>query len=615
MSPEAQHAFLFGDPQPMQVTFRSRTGRVHTHELQVPGFLRLGARLGHGRHIHRHAACAPNAAAAACGPSTLAVTLAGYNIHQLSEMPLRDLAQRHAEPGAAACAASALLDASRQIAGKRLRFLAQVGLGYLHLNRPASTLSAGEAQRVRLAGMLGSGLTSLTVLLDEPTRGLHPSEVDALVATLHELRDEGNTVIVVEHDPAVMRAADHLVDMGPGAGAAGGRIVAQGKPEDVSKAKTITAAWLRGERRLDLRTGSCPAGALADDPRRARQQPARRDSAAAAGGAGGRVRRVGIGQEHAGHRHAGAGAGPGQADDVGGARADRPRRARRDRGRPAARGGGRPEPGGGAQPGRVPGPRPAAARCLYAASEDAQALGLDEKQLARGCSACRGSGVITTDMGFLPDVHAPCEACQGTGFVPEAWEVRVQGRGAARGVRPDDRPGSCPVRRSAGPGSTAVDSARGGPGLPGVAPAGPRLVGRRGPAAEDRAASCAARRARRRCTSWTSPRSASTWRTWRAWPACCAGWSRRGTPCWWSSTIRTCWPRATGWSSSGPAAGRTAGRVIASGRPRSSHGAARRRRPTCARCWRRGDDLGCAVAGRPVAVPALAGVARFVGQA
>ncbi len=109
----------------------------------------------------------------------------------------------------------------------RLRFLNQVGLGYLHLNRVAATLSAGETQRVKLAGLLGSGLTSLTVLLDEPTRGLHPSEVDALLDVLLALRDEGNTVIVVEHDLVIMRAADHLIDMGPGAGTLGGQVVAQ----------------------------------------------------------------------------------------------------------------------------------------------------------------------------------------------------------------------------------------------------------------------------------------------------------------------------------------------------------------------------------------------------
>ena len=116
----------------------------------------------------------------------------------------------------------------------------QVGLGYLHLNRLTATLSAGEAQRIRPASLLGSGLTSLTVLLDEPTRGLHPREVRALLEALLEPRDEGNAVVVVEHDPLVMLAADCLVDMGPGAGADGGEIAARGAPEEVAQADSFT---------------------------------------------------------------------------------------------------------------------------------------------------------------------------------------------------------------------------------------------------------------------------------------------------------------------------------------------------------------------------------------
>ena len=111
-----------------------------------------------------------------------------------------------------------------------------------------STLSAGEAQRIKLAGLLGGELTSLTVLLDEPTRGLHPSEVKALLSAMADLRKEGNTVIVVEHDPLIMRAADYLIDMGPGSGSSGGQVVAQGTPEEMGKKDTLTGAWLRGER-------------------------------------------------------------------------------------------------------------------------------------------------------------------------------------------------------------------------------------------------------------------------------------------------------------------------------------------------------------------------------
>ncbi len=132
-------------------------------------------------------------------------------------------------------------------AQKRVHFLIRTGLGYLDLRRHTASLSAGEAQRVRLAGLLGSEMTSLTVLLDEPTRGLHPVEVQALVEALQELSRSGNTVILVEHDLEVMRAADYVVDMGPGAGTAGGNVVAQGTPADVARSELLTGRWLRGD--------------------------------------------------------------------------------------------------------------------------------------------------------------------------------------------------------------------------------------------------------------------------------------------------------------------------------------------------------------------------------
>ena len=141
---------------------------------------------------------------------------------------------------------------SLQAAIKRLHFLGQVGLGYLNLERPAGTLSAGEVQRVRLAGLISSGLTSLTLLMDEPTRGLHPSEVMALLGALYAIRDEGNTVVIVEHDPAVIRAADHLIDMGPGAGVMGGNVVFQGPPDRLMSGPGLTAAWLKRQRTMGM---------------------------------------------------------------------------------------------------------------------------------------------------------------------------------------------------------------------------------------------------------------------------------------------------------------------------------------------------------------------------
>ena len=182
-----------------------------------------------------------------------------------------------------------------------------------------ATLSAGEAQRIRLAGLLGSGLTSLTVLLDEPTRGLHPSRWRRCSDALTELRDEGNTVIVVEHDPLVMRAADYLIDWGRGP--AGGRRdrgpghAGAGRPG--RHAHGPLAARRARRRKLDARPRREPTRWLTI--RGARANNLRGETVAlAAGRAGGRVRRVRLGQEHAADRHAGAGAGAEEADHLGG---------------------------------------------------------------------------------------------------------------------------------------------------------------------------------------------------------------------------------------------------------------------------------------------------------
>ena len=415
MSPEAQHAFLYGDPTPMDVTFRSRV-REFTRTATFPGFYGWVRDWDTGGTYTDTAPC-PECGGSRLRKEYLAVTLGGHNIHALSEMPLKDLAE----------AAIDLRGLFRTI-NTRLRFLLQVGLGYVHLNRATSTLSAGEAQRIKLAGLLGSGLTSLTVLLDEPSRGLHPSEVDALLAALRQLRDEGNTVIVVEHDPVIMRGADHLIDVGPGAGAAGGHIVAQGTPDDVQKADTITAKWLREENRAGL-------------VRQAHHD--RSDSWLTIRGArGNNLRgetvRLPLGALVGVCGVSGSGKSTLVIDTLG--RALAPKKQTTSVAREPIDPGphdtieGAPKRVILVDQSRAGVVSPASflgldqpLRALYAASEDAQALGLDEKQLARSCSVCHGSGATRTDMGFLPDVFTPCDACNGTGFIPEAWDVRLNG--------------------------------------------------------------------------------------------------------------------------------------------------------------------------------------------
>lgn len=208
----------------------------------------------------------------ACGglrlsPLALAVTMhtpdRAYNLAELTALPLEDMAgeaERLATPPSLAAALNPLMGEIN----KRVRFLNELGLSYLSLDRQANTLSGGELQRARLASQLGGALSGVLYILDEPTAGLHPSDTDRLLNALRTLRDQGNTVLVVEHDEQILNAADHLVDMGPGSGANGGRILAQGTlPEILANAESPTGAWLSGKRSMPAsRNGALPSARL-----------------------------------------------------------------------------------------------------------------------------------------------------------------------------------------------------------------------------------------------------------------------------------------------------------------------------------------------------------------
>ncbi len=426
MTKEAQQAFLFGDPDPMEIVYHSRKGRTHTRTGTFPGFYGWIRDWDTGGTYTDTKLC-PDCQGARLRPAYLAVRIERHTIYQLSQMPLAQLTHV-LESESLADMPNAVQPHLRTVR-RRLRFLNQVGLGYLHLNRASSTLSAGEAQRIKLAGLLGSGLTSLTVLLDEPSRGLHPSEVEALLDALRSLRDEGNCVIVVAHDPLLIRAADYLVDLGPGAGVAGGEIVARGTPEAVMQTDTLTAQWLREARTLNKKT-----------TQRSRRTPTHWMTirGARANNLRGEDVRIPLGTLVGICGVSGSGKSTLLIDTVGRALAPKkqttsvayepiepgdheaiagaPRRAilvdqtKRGVHSPAS---------------FLNLVRPLQKR--YAASEDAQALEVDAKQLGQRCSVCGGSGTITTDMDFLPSVHTICEACQGTGYPPEAWEVRLKG--------------------------------------------------------------------------------------------------------------------------------------------------------------------------------------------
>jgi excinuclease ABC subunit A len=423
MAPEAREAFLFGDKEPLTVTYHSPTERVRTETRVFSGFYGW-VRDWDVWGTYTDSEVCPGCGGARLRPEYLAVRVGGFNIHELNTMPLTGLAE--VLDGVSPPEGDPYAGESLGVIGRRLRFLIQVGLGYIHLDRVSGTLSAGEAQRIRLAGLLGSGLTELTVLLDEPTRGLHPSEVDAMLEALAEMRDAGNTVIVVEHDPLVIGSADHIVDMGPGAGIQGGEVVAQGTPAEVRSSGSVTARWMEGERVFRV-----------EGPRAAPSSWMTVDGAVENNLKGGEVRLplgvlLGVcgvsgsgkstllidtlGRALSPVKHTTSVAreplDPGEHGSIEGA----PRRtvvvdqSRAGIGSPLV----------------YLGLRDHLIR-VYAGSEEAQVRGVDEETLGRRCTACRGRGVERLEMGFLPDVVTPCEVCGGTGLTPEAQGVRIKG--------------------------------------------------------------------------------------------------------------------------------------------------------------------------------------------
>src|SRR5213592_3042702 len=195
--------------------------------------------------------------AARLKPEILAVTIKDQhgrelNIHQFSEQTVEGALRFIGALGLTAQQQAIVTDVVREIQS-RLQFLVEVGLGYLTLNRESGTLSGGEAQRIRLATQIGSGLAGVLYILDEPSIGLHQRDNSRLLGTLRKLRDLGNSVIVVEHDEETIRAADHILDLGPGAGPRGGEIVAEGTLDDIVRVKnSLTGDYLSGRVRIAI---------------------------------------------------------------------------------------------------------------------------------------------------------------------------------------------------------------------------------------------------------------------------------------------------------------------------------------------------------------------------
>ncbi|MGD9202000.1 MAG: ATP-binding cassette domain-containing protein, partial [Chitinispirillia bacterium] len=245
MSEEAQKAFLFGSREEMLIHYKSRTGRESKAMSKFPGFYYWINDWDLGGTYTDTEIC-PSCGGAKLKNSFLSIKLNQLNYFQYHCMPLEELFEQ------LTYLKKKLL--SRESLRKNIitpyektGFLNRVGLGYINLNRLAKTLSAGEAQRIRLASLMGNEMTGITVVLDEPTRGMHQSEVQALIGCLKDMKTRGNTIVTVEHDPDVIKSADRVIDLGPGSGSCGGNVLYQGPPNRIEN--TTTAKWLTNKKK------------------------------------------------------------------------------------------------------------------------------------------------------------------------------------------------------------------------------------------------------------------------------------------------------------------------------------------------------------------------------
>ena len=364
--------------------------------------------------------------------SSLAVTVADKNIYEMTDMSVKDLVKYLAE--------MQLTEQQKFIGNQilkeiraRVGFLQEVGLDYLTLTRATGTLSGGEAQRIRLATQIGSGLVGVAYILDEPSIGLHQRDNDKLLHALMNLKNLGNTLIVVEHDEDTMRAADYIVDIGPAAGVHGGEVVAAGTAADIMKCKkSITGAYLSGRIKIPVPSERRrPTGFLTI--KGARENNLKNIDVqvplgimtciTGVSGSGKSSLTNEILYKHLARTLNRARCIPGDHDDILGVE-QLDKIIDIDQ----------------SPIGRTPRSNPATytgvfdmIRDLFAATPDAKARGYKKGRFSfnvKGgrCEACSGDGIIKIEMHFLPDVYVPCEVCGGRRYNRETLEVRYKGK-------------------------------------------------------------------------------------------------------------------------------------------------------------------------------------------
>ena len=439
---ESRDFFLYGtNGDRVQVSYRNRFGRRRSYQTSFEGIVRSLER----RYLETDSEFSrekieefmtlrpcPECHGARLRPESRAVLVADTPIHEFTALSARRALDW--------IAGLELSEHDRRIVRlvlreieERLRFLENVGVGYLSIDRAAATLSGGEAQRIRLATQIGSSLVGVLYILDEPSIGLHQRDNEKLIATLERMRDLGNTVIVVEHDEGTMRAADHLVDMGPGAGEHGGHVVAEGTAAEIEKMpESLTGQFLAGTRVIEI-------------PKR-RRKPS--GYVTIEGASEHNLKdvnvKVPLGVFCCVTGVSGSGKSTLVNDILYKATANRLHRARQ---RPGTH---RRITGleqldkiisvDQSPIGRTPRSNPATyiglfdqIRELFSKTQEARARGYKPGRFSfnvKGgrCEVCRGDGQIKIEMHFLPDVYVPCEQCHGKRYNRETLEVRFKGK-------------------------------------------------------------------------------------------------------------------------------------------------------------------------------------------